>query len=61
VAAEAQETHHHIRVEQLPMAEVQENLMDLVMEQMELLTQAVAAVELEVKILVEQAELAVQE
>ena len=53
--AEAQETHHHILVEQLLMVEVQVNLIQLVTELQELLTQVVVAVELEVKILVEQA------
>tara|TARA_Y100000114_G_C11472844_1_gene191640 strand:+ start:266 stop:451 length:186 start_codon:yes stop_codon:yes gene_type:complete len=61
VEAEAQETHHHIQVEQLPMVEAQENLMLQEMELQEQLTQVAAEVEPEVKILVEQAELVDQE
>ena len=59
--AEAQETNNHIQVEQLPMVEVQANLIRLVMELQEQLTQVAAEVEPEVKILVEQAELVDQE
>jgi hypothetical protein len=52
---EEQEIIHQILVEQLVMAEVQENLILQEMELQELLTQVAAEVEPEVKILVEQA------